>query len=147
MNEALEAVELNFDDTSSDDSDSDADDAAWRCPPEKQKKKGAADAAVTQEQRLLRDLTKFQAGLDRCKLLRICCACGEERGAHLIPDTEYLADDPLLVAMNGELVRPDASQPLRLCLRCVEPLEKNRRPPHALHFPPIDPRFAQLSRL
>jgi hypothetical protein len=147
MNEALEAVELNFDDTSSDDSDSDADEAAWRCPPEKQKKKGAADAAVTQEQRLLRDLTKFQAGLDRCKLLRICCACGEERGAHLIPDTEYLADDPLLVAMNGELVRPDDSQPLRLCLRCVEPLEKNRRPPHALHFPPMDPRFAQLSRL
>ena len=37
MNEALEAVELNYDDTSSEDSDSDADDAAWRCVPEKQK--------------------------------------------------------------------------------------------------------------
>ena len=130
----IQDVEWTFEETSDESesaqsgSDSDEDDELQHVDVD----------ADSQERRLLADLAAFHIGLDKHATLRVCCVCGEERGAHIIPDKEYQPDDPLLEVMDGELVRPADPQPLRICTHCRSYLVRKRpmRPPHALHFPP-----------
>lgn len=75
----------------------------------------------------VRDLKRYHRQLDAISNLRVCSACGEEHGAHEVPDEVYAEDAKLLEPMGGQLVKLP-NEPLRICIFCKPVLAKGRRP-------------------
>ena len=111
----------------------------------------AGEEARDQHLDYMDDLEGFCYDLYKQADLRVCACCGEEHGGHIIPDRTYGEDDPLFVLKTEPPERLELlllpGEPLRLCTPCLQQLKKGRRPCWAIHFPEMDSRFTQLSKL
>ena len=101
---------------------------------------------MSDDDKELDDRGAFQYALLLASDLRVCACCGQEHSGLRIPDWVYASTDDIFRPLHGDLVLIDG-EPIRLCYLCEPVLKKGDRPKWALRFPPIDARFANMSKL
>ena len=92
------------------------------------------------------DFTEYSRSLRNLSTRLVCCGCGE--GCSVV-DIDCRRDGTPTVFGEGDfphftLLPPRHGHQRVICKRCIKPLRKGERPPHAYHFPPPDPWLAAL---